>query len=103
MYDWNAGMALAYTQSTSSLKVILPSADNMFEVKKNYEGNNDTLAIIAAYGVNVDLFDNRDWRYLTSTEYGTGHFVTHYHEMIAKTTICKCRLFAKPCKSPVVF
>jgi hypothetical protein len=103
MYDWNAGMQLAKEQSTDTVKLILPSAENMLEVEKYYQSNNDTLAIIAAYGIKVDLFDKRKWGYLTSTEYGEGHFITHYHEMIAKNKPCKCRLFAQPRKNPVVF
>ena len=103
MCNWNTGMSLAYQQSTDTTEFILPSVDNMLEVERGYEANNNTLAIIAAYGVRVDLIDKRKWGYLTSTEYGDGYFVTHYHEMIPKTRECKCRLFARPRKHPIVF
>ncbi len=101
LYTWYEGKARAEQLSNSNVRFQMPPIKEMLEVEKYYEGINDTLAMISAYGAKVDLLDKRQWGYLTADEYGPGHFVTHYHEMIAKDKPCKFRLFAKD-KNPIV-
>lgn len=91
---WKEGMALAERLSTDKVKYSLPRKEAFEEVVKYRDVVNDALIKLEAYGVHTDLWLDKSFGYLTSSENGE-YFATYLHEIILKTTPCTCRLYAK--------
>ena len=91
---WADGMSLAESLCTDEVKYSLPSKEAFEEVVKYRDAVNDALIKLEAYGVHTDLWTDKGFKYLTSSENGD-YFATYLHEIIPKTTPCICRLYAK--------
>lgn len=91
---WADGMALAERLTTDKIKYSLPRKEAFEEVVKYRDAVNDALIKLEAYGVHTDLWMDKGFGYLTSSENGE-YFATYLHEIIPKTTPCTCRLYAK--------
>lgn len=91
---WADGMSLAESLCTDEVKYSLPRKEAFEEVVKYRDAVNDALIKLEAYGVHTDLWTDKGFKYLTSSENGD-YFATYLHEIIPKTTPCTCRLYAK--------
>ena len=71
------------------------------ELRRERETANDALMKLQAFGIATDLWLDKSWGYLTSSEY-LDHYVTCEHEMIPKDTISPCRLIGENKKGGTV-
>lgn len=93
------GFARADSLCTDKLKFDLPTSDELENIIKEKNALNDALVILSAYGVNVDLVNNREPHWLTKSLYQSGDFdgfVSYYNRLIRADEPCICRLVGRP-------
>ena len=91
---WADGMALAKNLCTDKITYSLPTKEVFEEVVKYRDDVNDALVKLEAYGIHTDLWNDKGFKYLTSSETGE-YFATYMYEVIPKNMPCTCRLYAK--------
>lgn len=93
-----AGLARAGGLCTESLKIELPTQTDVEQAIKEKNALNDALVILSAYGIKVDLVNNRDPYWLTKKLYhanGFDGFVTYFNRLIRADEPCICRLVGR--------
>lgn len=93
-----AGLARAAGLCTENLKIDLPSKEELEKVIKEKNALNNALVILSAYGVNVDLVNNREPHWLTKNLYhknGFDGFVTYFNRLVRADEPCICRLVGR--------
>ena len=71
------------------------------ELVKYRDSANDALMKLQAYGIATDLWEDKGWHYITSSEY-LDHYVTWQHEMIPKDRPEPCRFIGENIKQKTV-
>ncbi|MBQ9271725.1 MAG: hypothetical protein IJ218_05640 [Alphaproteobacteria bacterium] len=91
---WYQAVEKAKELSTDLVRISLPKKEMFDEPAKYRDSINDALMKLRAYGVKVDLWEDKSLQYLTSSEY-LDHYVTWWHEMIPKDIPKTCRFIGE--------
>ena len=91
---WYQAVEKAQKMSTDLVRICLPKKEMFEELIKYRDSANDALMKLQAYGIETDLWEDKSWKYLTSSEY-LDHYVTWWHEMIPKDKPEPCRFIGE--------
>lgn len=97
LLTWFEAVKKAKKLSSEHIKYKLPVGSAIAHINRYAESIDDTLAILSAYGVDVDFFaEGRPQRikYLTCDE-KDAYFQTYENELIPKIKPCECRFVAQ--------
>lgn len=98
---WFQAKEKAQALSTDLIRISLPKKEMFDELVKYRDSANDALMKLQAYGIETDLWEDKSWSYLTSSEY-LDHYVTCRHEMIPKDSPELCRFIGENVKNHTV-
>ena len=91
---WHQAKAAAEQKSDDLVRISLPTKEMFDVLRREREAINDALMKLYAFGIAVDLWEDKYWRYLTASEY-RDYYVTCEQEMISKDTENRCRFIGE--------
>ncbi len=92
--NWYQAKVAAEQMSTDLVRISLPKKEMFDELRREREAANDALMKLQAFGIATDLWLDKSWRYLTSSEH-SDCYVTCEHEMIPKDAVNPCRFIGE--------